>query len=277
MKNTDSWTSDDLVSLDPDHPGFHDAEYRARRNSIARQSLAYAGEGPVPDVEYTDEEQGVWRTVWQELDPLHAVFACAEYRECTRHLSLDRVTIPQLREVNERLVLAQGFRMHPVAGLIRAKHFLRYLGRSVFLSTQYIRHHSRPFYTPEPDIVHELIGHAASLADPRFAALSREFGDAANRCDDPVVMTHLERLYWFTLEFGVVDQGGPVAYGAGLLSSSGELARFAAEEELRPFDLAEIIEHDYDPTSYQSILYVADDLDSLSREMTAWLRRQGAA
>ena len=134
-----------------------------------------------------------------------------------------------------------------------------------------MRHHSRPFYTPEPDVVHELVGHAATLADPQFARLSREFGNAANRTDDPEVLRHLERLYWFTLEFGVVDQNGPKAYGAGLLSSFGELGRFAAEEELRPFDIEEIIEHDYDPTNYQSVLYVADDLAAAGEEIVTWL------
>ena len=99
---------------------------------------------------------------------------------------------------------------------------------------------------------------------------------AAQATNDPGVLLRLERLYWFTLEFGVVDQGGPKAYGAGLLSSYGELERFAKEEELRPFDIEEIIEHDYDPTDYQSVLYVVDNIAAASEMIARWLGRRAA-
>jgi phenylalanine-4-hydroxylase len=276
MSTTPKWTGDELVVLSPDHPGFHDAEYRARRNAIAKLSLEYDGTGPVPVVEYTEGEHAAWREIWNALVPAHEKFACKEYKDCSTLLLLDRERIPQLCDVNERLQPCQGFVMHPVGGLIKAKYFLRYLGDSVFLSTQYVRHHTRPFYTPEPDIVHELIGHAATLADPFFAQLSRLFGKAAQATNDPGVLLRLERLYWFTLEFGVVDQGGPKAYGAGLLSSYGELERFAKEEELRPFDIEEIIEHDYDPTDYQSVLYVVDNIAAASEMIARWLGRRAA-
>jgi phenylalanine-4-hydroxylase len=276
MSTTPRWTGDELVVLSPDHPGFHDLEYRARRNAIAQLSLNYDGKGPVPVVDYTDREHAAWREIWRELTPGHEEFACREYRECLHLLELDRDRVPQLRDVNKRLQPCQGFVMNPVGGLIQAKSFLRYLGDSIFLSTQYVRHHSRPFYTPEPDVVHELVGHAATLADPFFATLSRTFGRAAQATNDPGLLLRLERLYWFTLEFGVVDQGGPKAYGAGLLSSFGELGRFARMPELLPFEIEAIIEHDYDPTDYQSVLYVVDDIAAASEMIAQWLRRRAA-
>ena len=161
-----------LVQLDPDHPGFNDAAYRARRDTIARLALEYCDGDPAPTVPYTEEEHGVWSRVWNELGPLHERWACRAYLEALELVELDRSRIPQLAEVNAVIESRQGFQMLPVAGLIKAKNFLRYLGRGRFLSTQYIRHHSCPLYTPEPDIVHELVGHASSLAHPAFARLT---------------------------------------------------------------------------------------------------------
>ena len=96
--------------------------------------------------------------------------------------------------------------MLPVAGLISARGFLSCLGRGVFLSTQYMRHHSMPLYTPEPDVIHELIGHATSFFDPDFVRLSRLFGQAALVADAPT-LARLERVYWYTLEFGLAREG----------------------------------------------------------------------
>ena len=143
----------DLVELDPDHPGFRDAVYRERRNEIARIALAYRAGEEVPEAPYIDEEHAVWSSVWKALGPIHTEKAAAEILELQRFMPLDHDHIPQLRELNKQLYNAAGFRMEPVAGLVTARTFMRYLGQRVFLSTQYIRHHSRPFYTPEPDVV----------------------------------------------------------------------------------------------------------------------------
>jgi phenylalanine-4-hydroxylase len=266
---------DDLVRLDPDHPGFRDAVYRARRNQIARVALAYKPGDPVPRIEYTDDEHAVWRTVWEKLGPVHARHACRAYREAHDRLALDPRHIPQLADVNPQLKARTGFQMVPVAGLVTSRVFLGQLGQSTFLSTQYIRHASRPLYTPEPDVVHELIGHAASLCDPELAGLNRLFGQqAASASDDDI--TVLERLYWYTLEFGLVDEDGqPRAYGSGLLSSFGELGRFESEAFLKPFDPDEAAARPYDPTDYQAILYVVPSLAELRRTLTGWLDRGG--
>ena len=262
---------DGLVRLDPDHPGFRDPVYRRRRDAIARLALDYRDGDPAPHVDYTDAEQAVWRTVWQSLDPLHARSASARYLECSRVLRLDRERIPQLEAINRELAPATGFRLLPVAGLVSARTFLSYLGRGVFLSTQYLRHPSAPLYTPEPDLVHELVGHAATLADPLFAEINRRFGAAADRAND-ATLERIARLYWFTLEFGLCLEGGrPKAYGAGLLSSFGELGRFESQAELRPFDLDAIFASPYDPTDYQKILYVADGFEPLTARLSDWL------
>jgi len=250
----------DLVRLDPDHPGFRDASYCERRNRIARLALDYRAGDALPAAPYTEEEHAVWRTIWHELAPLHERWAFATYRRCAELLAMDHTRIPQFAELNARIGPATGFRLLPVAGLLSARRFFEYLADGVFLSTQYIRHHSRPLYTPEPDVVHELVGHAVMLMDERYARLSRAFGRAARDADDARI-TELERIYWYTIEFGVVhEEGGLKAYGAGLLSGAGELQRFATHTELRPFDLADMAARPYDPTGFQPVIYVANNL-----------------
>jgi len=266
-----------LVQLDPDHPGFRDPVYRSRRDAIARIAFEYRDGEPVPRVEYTEEEQEVWRAVWRNLGPLHDRYACRAYLGCSQRLELDRGRVPQLADVNLAIHAATEFRMRPVAGLVSDRNFLGHLGRGVFLATQYMRHPSRPLYTPEPDVVHELVGHAATLCDPAFARLNRAFGDAALRAT-PGQLARIARAYWYTLEFGLCEEGGAVkAYGAGLLSSFGELGRFEEHAELRPLDLDLVAATPYDPTDYQKVLYVAPDLARTAELVSAWLSRQAGS
>ncbi len=262
---------EDLVQLDQNHPGFRDPVYRRRRNAIAQRALRWRVGDPVPDVEYNEAEQGVWQSVWEHLAPLHDRFASREYRFCSAHVAFPRGYIPQLREVNVKLVPKTGFAMVPVAGLVASRAFLGNLKSDQFLSTQYIRHHSVPLYTPEPDIVHELVGHAATLADPGFAEINRAFGRAAGRVSDEV-LKQIERVYWYTLEFGAAyEDGKPKAYGAGLLSSFGELERFSREAQLVPLNFEQMAARPYDPTVYQDMIFVAPSFAEAVQRTTAWL------
>lgn len=264
---------EELVQLDPDHPGFRDPLYRSRRNAIAQLALDYRAGDPAPLVEYSNEEHAVWRTVWNHLGPLHARLGVREWRNGAERLALDTRWIPQLVEVNERIGSDSDLQMLPVAGLISARGFLSSLERGVFLSTQYIRHPSRPLYTPEPDIVHELVGHATSFLHPDFTELSRLFGEAA-RVADPTALEKIERVYWYTLEFGVALERGDVkAFGAGLLSSFGELGEFASRASLRTFDIEQIAATSYDPTDYQKVLFVAPSFSEMVRLLRAWLEQ----
>jgi phenylalanine-4-hydroxylase len=262
-----------LVQLDPDHPGFRDAEYRARRNQIAEIALSYVPGNAIPPAPYTDEEHGVWQTIWQALEPAQQRHACAEYLECVRRLSFDTKRIPQLGEISKKVEAISGFRLEPVAGLVEPRVFLESLANGVFLCTQYIRHHSTPLYTPEPDVAHEIIGHAVTLASTRFAEINRLFGEAVKRTNNPADLDRLARVYWFTIEFGVLRENGEVkAYGTGLLSSAGELEEMH-KAELRPLDLETAASHNYDPTHYQAILFCAGSFEEMYEDLREFLRR----
>jgi phenylalanine-4-hydroxylase len=159
-----------------------------------------------------------------------------------------------------------------VAGLVEPRVFLESLAEGVFLSTQYIRHHSTPLYTPEPDVVHEVFGHAVTLASGRLAELNRLFGGAARRTRSAEAFERLARVYWFTIEFGVVREAGEIkAYGTGLLSSAGELEAMGGAE-LLPLDFEAASRREYDPTNYQPALFCAESFDSMCQALGEHLR-----
>ena len=251
------------MTLPADHPGVSDDEYLARRARIAEVGRHHHPGDPIPDVHYSPEEDHVWATVSAELAELHQRYACAEVRRGIERLALPTARVPQLREVDARLAELSGFHIRPVPGLVPTREFYGALADRTFLSTQYIRHHSVPFYTPEPDIVHEIIGHANMLANPIFADLYEEAGKASVRATGDAALDFFSKVFWFTLEFGVVHEDGELkAYGAGLLSSYGEIEVFRAAE-IRPWDLRAMGTLAYDITRYQPVLYGAESIAQL--------------
>ena len=260
-----------IVQLDPDHPGFRDPEYRRRRNQIAQIAMNYQPGDPIPDAPYTDREHQVWSVIWRALRPAHQQHACAQYLKAIEQLNFSEDRIPQLREVNERVQAISGFRLEPVAGLVQPRVFLENLADGVFLCTQYIRHHSTPLYTPEPDVVHEIVGHGVTLACPQLAELNRLFGEAIKRTTSAAKLEQLSRVYWFTIEFGVLRENGSIkAYGTGLLSSAGEMEEMH-KADLRRLDLEAAANEKYDPTHFQPVLFCADSFDDLYQRLREFL------
>jgi phenylalanine-4-hydroxylase len=211
----------------------------------------------------------------------------AQYRDALTRLALPADAIPGLDDVSARLQAAGGWRYVPAAGLVDLRTFYGALAERTFHSTQYVRHPAMPLYTPEPDIVHEVLGHGHLLATPTFGELHRRAGAAALRLRDEPSLRFLSRVFWFTLEFGVVVEDGELrAYGAGILSSFGEMGQFR-DMELRPLDLRAMGTADYDITHYQPVLYraesiheieavVGDFFDTCTDESIEELRREHA-
>jgi phenylalanine-4-hydroxylase len=248
------------VHLHDGHPGANDPDYRRRRNEIAAAALAWRPGELAPRIDYEAAEQEVWRTVCRRLAPLHERFAVGEFCAALARLALPTDRVPGLDEVSAGLVTASGWRYVPAAGLVDLRTFYEALGDRIFHSTQYVRHPALPLYTPEPDIVHEVIGHGHLLATPTFGELHRRAGSAAARLREEASLRFLSRVFWFSLEFGVVMEGGELrAYGAGILSSYGEIGQFR-DMQLRPLHLREMGTADYDITRYQPVLYRAESV-----------------
>ena len=248
---------EDIEELHLDHPGASDEEYRKRRDHIAALSKKFRETGVITDVDYSEREQGIWRHVAGRLEDLHQKHASPFYLKAKKDLGISNGRIPQLTEMNRRLNELTNFRLAPIEGLVDTRAFLSWLSWRTMLSTQYIRHHSRPEYTPEPDIVHEAIGHIPMFTNANFADYSQFICHGARVATDQQ-LEELGRLYWFTVEFGLVEDEGDIkAYGAGLLSSFGELEHaFSDSVERRPFDLEQVINTPYEYSEMQPILYV---------------------
>ena len=247
--------------LPADHPGVSDGAYRRRRAAIAAVGEAHVPGDPIPDVDYAPEEDDLWATVSGELHRLHETYAVSAYRVGAHRLALPAGRVPQLGQVSDRLAALTGWSITPVPGLVPTRTFYEALAERRFCSTQYVRHHSVPFYTPEPDVVHELVGHANALAHPRFAALYELAGGAARRSESDAALEAFSRVFWFSLEFGVLWEHGELrTYGAGLLSSFGEIQTFR-DAEVRPLDVDAMATTDYDITQYQPLLFAARSFD----------------
>ncbi|MCL2614973.1 MAG: phenylalanine 4-monooxygenase [Nocardioidaceae bacterium] len=258
------------VHLVEGHPGLADPDYQRRRNQIAAAALAWTPGRPAPQIDYSETEHGVWRTVCEHLAPLHERYACRAYRAAVESLDLPRDRVPQLDEVSAGLQPLTGFSYVPAPGIVPLEEFYGSLEDGVFHSTQYLRHDAAPLYTPEPDILHEVMGHGNLLADPQVAEVNRLAGAAARRVTTDKALHLVADVFWFTIEFGVLHEDGELrAYGAGILSSYGEIEEFRTME-IRPLDFAAMATIDYDISHYQPVLFAAESFGHMVDQVGAF-------
>jgi len=282
----------------PDHPGFNDEEYRERRQRIVAEAAAHRHGTPIPKVDYTPEEIKTWSIIWNKLRDAHKRWACGAYLRGVAQLEQNagyaENNIPQLEDISNFLQQETGFTLKPVPGLLSARDFLNGLAFRVFYSTQYIRHGGNPLYTPEPDIVHELMGHVPLFLDPAFADFSQEIGLASLGASDEDIL-RLSSVYWFTIEFGLMTppelNGERKVYGAGILSSFGEMEWSCADapsEDVRhkggmardypdlmrpkvvPFNTYVAATQMYPITTYQPMYFGVESFEDLKQKVSVF-------
>lgn len=253
-----------------EHPGFHDSQYRSRRDAIAATAHIYVPGDNIPQVTYSDEENILWSHLLDQLAASHEKHACSRFLAAKERMMLSQHQIPQLSDIAEQLGNLTGYGIEPVPDLVSPGRFLEALSRQKLLSTQYIRHRSAREYTPEPDLVHEIIGHSLLLSDPEYAPMNTLFGKVASLLPDDE-NKKLISLYWHTIEFGVCLENGEVrAYGAGLLSSIGEMGTIDSVPK-RPFNIVEMQNTEYDTEHVQPYLFCAESFDTAITLLTDFL------
>lgn len=252
------------VQLAPNHPGVNDPEYCSRRGLIAATSMTWQPGTPTPTIEYSKVEDETWAVASKELASLHNEYGAAEYLKGKADLGLPENRVPQLQEVSDALKPLTGWSYGAAPGLVGLREFYAALSDQVFYSTQYLRHHSKPLYTPEPDIIHEVIGHANQLAFPDFAVITQAAGAALTRMEDDAHAKFIADVFWFSMEFGVIWESGQLkTYGAGILSSFGEMEAYRSME-IRPLHIGQMGMLEYDITEYQPILFAAESVGHLN-------------
>jgi phenylalanine-4-hydroxylase len=266
------------LELEPGHPGLGDAGYVERRKALFAlcRNNRLNRLGP-PLIEYTPEETRIWREVSPKLETLHVRHASRIYLEAKRALGISETEIPQLRLLSERLEHETQMHLVPAEGPLAYRTFYTYIGQRGFPVTQFIRHGSHPEFTPEPDMIHDCLGHVPPLMSRDYAELLTLIGKAASTTPKGEHVLALKRFSWFSIEFGLIEEENETkVFGAGILSSTGEIPfSLSGDVKRRPFVTNEVIETDYDPSRMQDQLFIIPSFAFLRRELEALVKRLG--
>jgi phenylalanine-4-hydroxylase len=267
------------LELEPGHPGLGDAGYIERRRHLFHLCRKHRLEelGP-PVIDYTSEETRIWREVAPKLHELHVKHASQIYLQAKKDLAITEDEIPQLRTISDQLQRVTQMHLVPAEGALPYRVFYQYIARRGFPVTQFIRHGSHPEFTPEPDMIHDCLGHCPPLMNRDYAELLTLIGKAVAATEKGEQVLALKRFSWFSIEFGLIEEHGETkVFGAGILSSTGEIpySLFSPDVTRRPFETDVVINTDYDPSRMQDRLFVAPSFPFLRRELEGLVRRFG--
>jgi phenylalanine-4-hydroxylase len=218
---------------------------------------------------YTTENQEVWKHLYDRQMKLAPGYACEAYLESLNNMPISGDRIPDFNEVNEVLYAATGWELVPVPGLIPAHAFFTHLATKAFPVTHWMRPKDRIDYLQEPDLFHDMFGHVPLLMNPVMAQYLAAFGRGgcrAFRMGDERFLENLTRLYWYTVEFGLMREADKTKiYGAGILSSPGEVV-FSIDSPSPnriAFDMERIMQTDFIISDYQQTYWVIDSFEQL--------------
>ncbi len=215
---------------------------------------------------YTPEQHAVWQELVSRRMPQLREHACQEYLDGFAQIGLRADSIPNLAEVNQRLEPLTGWNATPVSGFLPPDAFFEMLAARRFPTTTWLRSRESMEYTPEPDIFHDVLGHVPMHAHPVFADFLQHYGKVcATIMGDKDKLERMGRLFWFTVEFGVIRQNGGIKlYGSGLISSHGESTYvIKGGPEIRDFNLEQVLEQQFKVSEMQKVLYAVESFDQI--------------
>ena len=236
------------------------------RGDYAKAGTDYRVEQDWPA--YSAQEHALYRRLFERQAKLAPHYACPEWSTAIAELDSAR-EIPRFDEISRKLRRATGWEIVPVPGLIPDEAFFGHLASRRFPVTVWLRRPEEFDYIAEPDVFHDFFGHVPLLFDRVYADHLYEYGKGGLKAMRLDAVKFLARLYWFTIEFGLVNtKNGVRAYGAGLMSSGGELAYCVEDPKPRrlPFDLKRIMRTEYLIDRYQDTYFVIDSFEQLMRE-----------
>jgi len=215
---------------------------------------------------YTDEEHAIWRLLFERQQRLLVDRACHEFLDGLGALGVAADGIPDFRRLSDVLDAATGWRLVAVPGLVPDDVFFAYLARRRFPSTCFIRRRDQLDYLQEPDVFHDICGHVPLLINPVFADYMQAYGEGGLKALGLGHLQRLARLYWYTVEFGLIaTEQGLRIYGSGILSSAGESVYCL--DDPRPnrvrFDLKRVMRTRYRIDDFQQTYFVIDNFQQL--------------
>jgi phenylalanine-4-hydroxylase len=218
---------------------------------------------------YTAEQHEVWAELVRRCRPQLETYACREYLEGYRIIGLRDDRVPNLAAITERLKPRTGWSAVPVSGFLPAEAFFEMLAARLFPTTTYLRSRESLEYTPEPDIFHDVFGHLPMHAHKVFSDFVQHYGSVCARTGSPEVLERLGRLYWYTVEFGLIRQDGKIkVYGSGVISSHRECGNVIEGGcEVRDFDLEEVFATSVKVDELQKRLFAIESFEQLYEAM----------
>jgi phenylalanine-4-hydroxylase len=214
---------------------------------------------------YTPEQHAIWRELVERRLPQLEQHASAVYLDGFQKIGLKPEALPNLTDVSRRLEPLTGWNSTPVSGFLPADAFFEMLSARKFPTTTWIRSRDSMEYTPEPDIFHDVFGHVPMHAHPVFADFLEHYGKICAALTDPAALERMGRLFWFTVEFGVIREQGEIkVYGSGLISSHGECTHVVnGDPEIRDFKLDDVLETPVNVSVMQPVLYAIESYDQI--------------
>jgi phenylalanine-4-hydroxylase len=228
---------------------------------------------------YTAGQHDVWRILYQRRMRTLADTGSRLFLSGAEKIGLSSERVPDLGDVNARLAKLTGWRAIAVSGFIPAHDFFACLSRREFPTTIIVRPREQLDYLPEPDIFHDVFGHVPLHADPVFADFLQHFGRVAARARSELETTWMARLFWFTVEFGLIREAGATKiYGSGLISSHADAAHAVApDRDRRAFLVDDVIDQEFRIDHVQDVLFVVDDFAQLFDAVAQMEQRIGVA
>jgi phenylalanine-4-hydroxylase len=272
-----------LVPKIPEGPLSADVEFKARPSLPVRESPSPEGTigSAIVPPQYAEEQHSTWSKMFLRQEAILQGRVCDEYIEARARLQLPSHQVPHLADVNASLEPQSGWRVIRVGGYVPEPIFFKILANRCFPCTDFVRHPDELEYTPAPDMFHDIMGHLPLFLNPRFASFFYQWGQAGLRASTPEEIAMLGRIYWFTVEFGLINptahagaKHDPAAcriYGAGIASSVGEILHsLSPAVEKRPFNIDEIAARVFDIHHMQDTLYEISTFAELEDEFVRW-------